>query len=85
METITLPTRLPPMKTQLQKLIQHINQPLLHNSESLGRQTKKEFKYWMANSFQARNRKRKEVQKRLNFSSDNVTDSTIFEIQQNEV
>jgi hypothetical protein len=35
--------------------------------------------------FETRNRKRKEVQKKLNFSSDNVTDSTIFEIQQNEV
>ena len=35
--------------------------------------------------FETRNRNRKEVQKRLNFSSDKVTDSTIFEIQQNEV
>lgn len=35
--------------------------------------------------FETRNRKRKEVQKKLNSSSDKVTDSTIFEIQQNEV
>jgi len=39
----------------------------------------------MANSFQARKSKRKEVQKRLNSSSDKVTDSTIFKIQQHEV
>ena len=39
----------------------------------------------LKNMFETRNRKRKEVQKRLNFLSDNVTDSTIFEIQQNEV
>jgi hypothetical protein len=30
------------MKTQLLKLIHHINHPVLHNSESLSRQTKKE-------------------------------------------
>ena len=35
--------------------------------------------------FETWNGKRKEVQKRLNFSSDKVTDSTIFKIQQNEV
>jgi hypothetical protein len=35
--------------------------------------------------FETRNRKRKDVQKRLNSSSDKVTDSTIVEIQQNEV
>ena len=33
---------------------------------------------------ETRNRKRKEVQKRLDSSSDKVADSTIFEIQQNE-
>ena len=41
----------PPMKTYLQKLIRHINHPVLHNSESLLRQMKKELLYWMANSF----------------------------------
>ncbi len=35
--------------------------------------------------FETRNRQRKEVQKKLNSSSDKVTDSTIFGIQQNEV
>jgi hypothetical protein len=35
--------------------------------------------------FETRNRKRKEVQKKLNSSSDTVSDSTIFEIRQNEV
>ncbi len=40
---------------------------------------------YLRDMFETRNRKRREVQKRLNFSSDKVTDSTIFEIQQNEV
>ncbi len=35
--------------------------------------------------FETRNTKRNEVQKRLNSSSDKVTDITIVEIQQNEV
>ena len=35
--------------------------------------------------FETRNRKRKEVQKKLNSSSDKASDSTIFVIQQNEV
>ena len=35
--------------------------------------------------FETRNRKRKEVQRRLNSSSDKVPASTIFKIQQNEV
>ena len=39
----------------------------------------------LENMFETRNRNRKEVQKRLNSSPDKVTDSTIFEIQQNEV
>ena len=35
--------------------------------------------------FEKKNWKRKEVQKKLISSSDKVSDSTIFEIQQNEV
>ncbi len=35
--------------------------------------------------FETRNSKRNDVQKRLNSSSDKVTDSTIFKIQQHEV
>jgi hypothetical protein len=35
--------------------------------------------------FETRNRKRKEVQKKITSSSDKVSDSTIFKIQQNEV
>ena len=49
--TITLPTRLPEMKMQLQKLIRQFNHTGWQNSEAILRQAKKELLYCMVVSF----------------------------------
>ena len=75
-------------------------QTILYSNKKLGKVSKYKVRWvikfpdeWLAydkvpkdlrDMFETRNSKRNEVQKRLNSSSDMVTDSTILEIQQNE-
>ncbi len=76
-------------------------QTILHSNKKLGKARKYKVRWvmelsdkWLTHDkvprdlrdmFETRNSKRKEVQKRLNSSSDKVTDSTILQIQRHDV